>query len=51
MIAEQKRVPYLIYPENTYKEYWDSFITLLLVFTCVVTPYRIALVPQETLDW
>ena len=51
MIDKQKQVPYLIYPENLYKEHWDNFVTLLLIFSCVVTPYRIALVSEDTLDW
>lgn len=41
----------MIYPEAEWKGHWDTFITLLLIFTCIVTPYRIALVDVDTLDW
>ncbi len=41
----------IIYPENELKAHWDIFITLVLIFTCVVTPYRIALVETDTLGW
>ena len=33
---------FLLYPEDADKEYWDLFITLVLLLTCFITPYRIA---------
>lgn len=42
----------MIMPDNTYKSYWDLFITLVLVFTCIVTPLRLAFVKgDETMGW
>lgn len=32
----------MIYPNNILKGNWDTLITLILIFTCMVTPYRIA---------
>jgi len=32
----------IIYPEHKYKGYWDLFMTLILVITCILTPYNIA---------
>lgn len=51
MVIEEQRISYLIYPENDLKGHWDTFVTLLLIFTCVVTPYRIALVEVDDLGW
>ena len=41
----------IIYPENELKAHWDIFISLVLIFTCIVTPYRIALVENDTVGW
>lgn len=41
----------MIYPENDHKANWDFFMTVVLIFTCVVTPYRIALVENDTIEW
>ena len=35
-------VKYLMYPESTFLQNWDPFITLVLIYSCVETPYRIA---------
>jgi len=32
----------MIYPENTKKDIWDIFITILLIMTCIITPVNIA---------
>ena len=32
----------MIYPDNDYKEGWDLFMALVLIFTCTMTPYTIA---------
>ena len=31
----------IFYPEEKFRTNWELFITLLLLFTCVVTPYRL----------
>lgn len=43
----------MIYPNNDMKANWDALITLCLLFTCMVTPYRIAFsgVEAETTFW
>jgi hypothetical protein len=33
---------WVLYPEDTSKTYWDIFITLILLITCLLTPWRIA---------
>lgn len=37
----------MIYPENKRKEYWDLFMTIILLFTCITTPYNIAFIKEE----
>ena len=32
----------LFYPEDQYKIMWDLFITLILMISCIITPYNIA---------
>ena len=41
----------MIYPNNEAKSNWDSLITFVLIFTCMVTPYRIAFVENDDLPW
>ena len=40
-----------MYPEDTWKEQWDLFVSLVLIFTCAVTPFRLAFIEEDTLDW
>ena len=32
----------MIYPEDEWKGIWDLYVTIILVYTCVMTPYHIA---------
>ena len=42
----------LLYPEDTGKTYWDIFITLVLLTSCTITPWRIAFgEAQDPLEW
>ena len=41
----------MFYPEDSWIDYWSGFITLVLIFACVVTPYRIAFVEKDGVDW
>jgi hypothetical protein len=34
----------IIYPEDKYISYWDLWITIVLLFTCIILPIRIAFV-------
>lgn len=38
----KKRKPYLIYPDDTKKQYWDMVVTLALLISFVITPLNIA---------
>jgi hypothetical protein len=42
---------FLIYPEDHFKKYWDIFIATVLVFSCLVIPYRVALIHDDTPVW
>jgi len=39
MVCQRKR--HVILPDSRYMERWDSFMLLLLVYTCVVTPFEV----------
>lgn len=41
----------MIYPNNALKNNWDMIITMVLIFTCMVTPYRIAFVEVDDEFW
>ena len=38
---------WLLFPDDWFMELWAMFITLLLIYTATVTPYRVALVDDE----
>ena len=41
----------MFYPNSRFKAFWEIFITFVLIFTCLVTPYRIALVDKDNSNW
>lgn len=42
----------LFYPEDTIKQHWDLFITLILLISCIIVPYRIAFGEiDEPIEW
>ena len=41
-------MPYIIYPDNEWKRYWDMFVSLMLIFTCIMTPLWIVFDPNKT---
>jgi hypothetical protein len=38
-------------PDTPFKDNWDLFINLMLLFTCFVTPYRIAFINSDNTTW
>ena len=38
----QSRKFFLIYPDNSCKDYWDIYITVVLVVSCALIPYQLA---------
>ena len=41
----------IIYPEDKCKEQWDLLVSLILIFTYAVTPYRLAFYTDEDFEW
>lgn len=41
----------MFYPEDSTRTNWDLFVSLILIFVCFATPYRISFVQEETQGW
>jgi hypothetical protein len=50
MLEREDRKPFMFYPEDNTKSYWDLYITLILLWTCIATPARIAFDDEKTLE-
>jgi len=51
MRHRDKRKSFMFYPEDQAKANWDLFITVVLIFTCLSTPYRIAFIDKDNTTW
>ena len=53
MYERKNKKMLLLYPEDPVKKYWDFYITIILLISCVITPLRIALGEEgvEPLEW
>ena len=51
MVQREVTKPWMIYPENANKANWDLFVTIILVFTCITTPARMAFVEKDSTGW
>lgn len=38
-------------PESKFIDYWSKFMTILLIYTAFVTPYRVSFVEIEDMSW
>ena len=45
------RKKYMFYPEDQFLDSWNSYITLVLLFTAIVAPIKVAFVEDETQIW
>jgi len=41
----------MFYPDNNCKSYWDLLVTIILIFTCTLIPYRISFIEHEDTNW
>jgi hypothetical protein len=46
--TRKKMKSYIIYPEEQWRQKWELFITLLLLYTCCATPYVLAFASSES---
>jgi potassium voltage-gated channel Eag-related subfamily H member 8 len=51
MVDEKVQKSYLIMPDNPWYGVWDLSMTIILIFSCVVTPLQIALMDELTVAW
>lgn len=38
-------------PESKFIDYWSKFMTILLIYTAFVTPYRVSFIEVEDISW
>ena len=46
-INKKMQKSWIIYPDNKWKSHWDLIMTVLVIVTCIFTPYAMAFI-QET---
>ena len=46
-----KDVRCVIFPDDELYLIWGYVVTGLLIYTATITPFRLALVEEETIDW
>lgn len=42
---------FVILPDDPFKKKWDFLIIVVLIFTAIVSPYRIAFINFDSLTW
>ena len=42
-----KDVKWIIFPDDPFRGFWDMMLVLVLSYTCVITPYRIAFIMND----
>lgn len=48
---EQTTLKCLIYPDNKFYAFWDLFMTVVLLFSCIITPIHLALFEELNETW
>ena len=48
---EYKDTRWIIFPDDPINDVWSFIISVLLVYTCTITPYRICLVENDSTEW
>ena len=41
----------MLYPNDSFKKYWDIIIAITLIFCALIIPYRVALVEKDSTFW
>lgn len=50
IVSKQVIRKYILQPETKFQLYWNLFVTTILVFTCIMTPFNIAFYPDRISD-
>ena len=48
--SSNKKTSYIVHSNHIYKIYWDVFIVFMLVFVCMVIPFRLTFIPDTSSD-
>ena len=49
-INKKMQKPWIIYPDNKWKSHWDVVMTVLVIVTCVFTPYAMAFIQESSTE-
>lgn len=47
VFIREDRKTCMIYPEDDWKSHWDMLVSCVLIFTCAVTPFRLAFYAED----
>ena len=47
----RKRKVCMLYPNDSFKKYWDIIIALTLVLCALIIPYRVAMTEEDSMIW
>ena len=43
--------PFLLFPDDPFVQVWTAFMATLMLYTVLITPYRVAFVDEDTTEW
>jgi hypothetical protein len=49
-INKKMQKPWIIYPDNKWKSQWDLIMTVLVIVTCIFTPYAMAFIKESSTE-
>ena len=50
-MPEYRNIKCMIFPDDTFKTIWDGIIMIVMVYTISITPYRVAFVEADAIEW
>lgn len=48
---EYKHIKLIVYPDDPFFEYWSYFTSLLLLYTCIISTYRVCVSDSDSSLW
>ena len=51
MRHRENKKKFMLYPEDAITDNWQLFITMILLITCIIVPFRIAFFTTDDFTW